>query len=82
MDPDKLTAVQILSISTAEPERLFSGNAVTAYNQMMRLMQRWHPSRCSDRRASKVSHRLFALYEENAERIKAGTWRPRVSVAA
>lgn len=61
-DPLTLSAVALLAIPVAEPERLFRGDPVAARGAYLRLVARWHPDRNPDPLALPVFQHITQLY--------------------
>lgn len=74
-DPLTLPAHALLAIPAAEPERLFSGDPMTARAEYLRLAGRWHPDRNPDRLAHQVFQRITQLYRLALEKLRNGDWR-------
>jgi hypothetical protein len=78
-DVQTLSAEKLLGIPEAEPERLFSRDAVAAKSEFKRLAMRWHPDRNRDNAAAEdVFTHVDALFKSAIYKIEKGGWHEPV----
>ncbi len=81
-DVQTLSAEKLLSILEAEPERLFSRDAVSAKLEFKRLAMRWHPDHNRNNKAAEgVFTHVDAVFKSAIRKLEKGDWRePAVKI--
>jgi hypothetical protein len=75
LDKNTLTADQLLSLDSSQPEALFSSNDPDIVKKEYRTLAKiWHSDRNTDPRAKDIMQLIQGLHEKALDKIKTGTW--------